>query len=173
MRRSLLKVALALSCVSHASLCPAQEAAKETQPGRPQADTRLTQDDRAALVRMSLERALIDREIPEFDVMSKEGSLLLSTENIDAESVPSLEGVTLRLLEPEKIKEIAEARGRYVYYLRFQKFKREGDQVIVELDCVPMYSSRDEVTGFGGELTIKYVKQDGKWVEKEFGRAIA
>lgn len=170
---SLLKAALALACVSHASLCRAQGAAKEPQPEGTQAAAELTREDRAALVRLALERALVDREIPEFNVMSKYDSFLLSTENIDAESVPSFEGVTLRVLEPEKIKEIAEARGRYVYYLLFRKFKSIGDQVIVELDCVPMYSSKDKVTGFGGGLTIRYVKQDGKWVEKEFGRAIA
>jgi hypothetical protein len=29
------------------------------------------------------------------------------------------------------------------------------------------------VTGFGGGLSIKYVKQDGEWVENEFGCGIA
>lgn len=173
MRKSLLTAALALACVSHAPRCPAQEAAKEPRPEQSQADVRLTQDDRAALVRLALERALVDREIPEFGVMSKYDSFLLSTENIDAESVPKLEGVALKVLEPEEIKEIAEAQGSYVYYLLFRKFVSVGEQIGVELDCVPMYSSKDKVTGFGGGLTIKYVKQDGKWVENEFGRAIA
>jgi hypothetical protein len=110
---------------------------------RSQAETQLTKDDKATLVRLSLERALVDREIPEYDVMSKEGFFPLSTENIDAESVPALEGVTLSLLGPEKIKEIAEARGRYAYYLLFRDFKSVGEQVVVELGCVPMYSSKD------------------------------
>ena len=173
MRKGLLKAALALACGSYAPLCRAQEAAKGPQPERTQAAVELTQEDRATLVKLALERALVDREIPEFDVMSKYDSFLLSTENIDAESVPTLENVKLRVLEPEKIKEIAEARGSYVYYLLFRKFKSVGDQVVVELDCVPMYSSKDKVTGFGGGLSINYVKQDGKWVEKEFSRGIA
>ncbi len=129
----------------------------------------MTKEDKSELIKLSLEIALVEKRIPDYNIIEKQDHFLLSTENITAELVPQLERINLVLLEPKEIQERAESRGDYVYYFRFKKFKVEGSKVFVYLDNVPMYAKNPTRMAFGGGFTVEFQKKDGKWVSQITG----
>lgn len=164
---AVLAVAFTLVTTPHATSTHLWQNRPEAQQVRREKDDGLTNEDKAELVRLTLERALIAKAIPDYNVIEKQESFLLSTENITAEVVPKIKGITLVLLEPAKIKERANSKGDYVYYFRFREFRRENGRVLVLLDNIPMYADKPKRAAFGGGFTIEYRKQDGKWVGKQ------
>jgi len=131
---------------------PAQEPVP-TEAGRQE----IPQEDRAELIRLTLERALIAKKIPDYNIIEKQEVFYLSTENVPPGLVPTIEGVALVMLEPEEIKKLANGRGDYVYYFKFKEFKFDGPKVIVSLDNIPMYADKPARMAFGGGFVIEYI----------------
>ncbi len=166
MRRSLLKTGIIVAVFLQAAAIYAQHNPPPPQAGQKEAAEELTKEEKAALIKLSLELALVEKRIPDYNIIEGQDHFLLSTENITAELVPQLEGINLILLEPKEIQERADSRGDYVYYFRFKKFKTEGPKVLVYLDNVPMYAKNPTRMAFGGGFTVEFQKKDGKWVSK-------
>lgn len=57
-------------------------------------------DDKAQIVRLSLERALLSREIPDYQLITDKSKIVLSTQNLDRAWVPELDGISLYLQTP-------------------------------------------------------------------------
>lgn len=125
----------------------------------------LSAADRAELIRLTLARALIDREIPDYNMLTEgQAFVVLSTENIDPSLVPELDGVMLDVLTPEEIQAKADADGDFLY-LRFQDVTAvSADEARVSLaNTWAIASDSDQVYLSGGGFTIEYTRTTDGW----------
>ena len=127
----------------------------------------LGQEDAEAIIGLTLERALVDREIPDYD-FALEGRdwIILSTENLDGADalVPGeMGGVRLVLLSPREIQEKADTEGDFMY-LSFLAPVVEDDKIEISL-ANSWAVARDSGTGYlsGGFFTLEYTKVEGEW----------
>ena len=124
----------------------------------------LTSEDQPELIRLTLERALVDKEVPDYALLAEQGTFILSTENVDPTLVPELEGVELTLMTPEEIQARANEEGDFLY-LRFDEITAESaDKVTVSFSNA-WAVAEDSDTGYlsGGGFSIEYVREDGGW----------
>ncbi len=128
-------------------------------------DSPITREDRAEIIRLSLERALVDQEIPDYALIQDPGNIILSTANIDADLVPALPGINLILLTPEEIQDKANREGD-LFYLEFTDITVESNtRVTVSLDntwAAPKDSEKVYLSG--GGFVIEFTKTAGAWI---------
>jgi len=124
----------------------------------------ITEEDKAAIIRLTLERALIDKEIPDYDLIKDKENIVLSTENIDSNLVPKMQGINLILLASDGIQEKADREGDFLY-LHFGPMEIKNSEVIVSLSNI-WAVSKDSPNIYlsGGGFRIEYQKIAGKWV---------
>ena len=125
----------------------------------------ITEQDKADVVRLTLERALLAHEIPDYRLIADKANIVLSTENFDAAWLPQLEGVTIILLDPEAIQAKADQTGDFLY-LRFQEIEiRSNRRMIVSLDNIwAVGKNTTHVYLSGGGFHIEYHRKNGKWI---------
>lgn len=124
----------------------------------------LSGDDQAELIRLTLERALVDKEVPDYQLLAEQGTFILSTENVDPELVPNLEGVDVTLMTPDEIQARANEEGDFLF-LRFDEITAESaDKATVSFSNA-WAVAEDSETGYlsGGGFSIEYVREDGGW----------
>jgi hypothetical protein len=119
---------------------------------------RINDEDVPKIVRLTLERAVVKGEIPAYEVIKDNARIVLSTENIDRNLVPELDGVNFSLLSRAEIQDRANREGDFLY-LRFGVVKIEAYQVSVSLYNTWAVSENSKV-GYlsGGGFTIEYTK---------------
>lgn len=141
-----------------------QDNVMQPEPGESGEEVTLSDEERAELVQLTLERALIDQEIPDYGLLADPASVVLSTENIDPALVPELPGVTLELLTPEEIQARADAEGDFLY-LRFDEITTsEPGQATVSLSNTwAIGTDSDQAYLSGGGFTVEYSKEAGQW----------
>lgn len=140
-----------------------------TLPGAEPADAgdpgvELPQEDVADLIRLSLERALVAQEIPDYALLADQEQIVLSTENIDAALVPELDGVALVTMTPEEIQARADAEGDFPY-LRFEEIRAAtADSARVSLGSTWARAADSEILYLsGGGFTIDYTRTADGW----------
>jgi hypothetical protein len=123
-------------------------------------------DDKAEIVQLTLERALVDQEIPDYSLLTARGDeLILSSENIEDVDVGDVPGFDLVVLSPEEIQEKADAGGDFLY-LFFNPFEEESvDRINVGFGS-QWAVAQDSTTGYlsGGGLQLVYERQPEGWV---------
>jgi len=128
-------------------------------------DSSITREDRAEIIRLSLERALVDQEIPDYALIQDPANIVLSTANIDADLVPVLPGINLILLTREEVQDKADREGDFLY-LEFTDITVESDtRVMVSLDntwAAPKDSEKAYLSG--GGFAIEFAKTAGSWI---------
>lgn len=119
------------------------------------------------LFRLTLERALVDKEIPDYNLIKDKKNIVLSTENVRMDLVPEIPGVNLLVMEPDQIQRKANREGDFLY-LRFSKFKLLTNKTaVVQLDNIWMKSKTSTVMYVsGGGFTIFYHKESGQWEDE-------
>lgn len=128
-------------------------------------DAALSDEEWTELVGLTLERALVDQEIPDYSLLADHEPMVLSTENIDPALVPEIEGVTLELLTPEEIQERADAEGDFPYLI-FQELNAESaERATVSLGSTwAIAADSDMLYLSGGGFTIEYTRDEaGDW----------
>ncbi len=124
-----------------------------------------TTDDKTDVVRLSLERALVDQEIPDYQLLVQDSDeIVLSSENITDIEVPEIPGHQLRLLRPEEIQAKANAEGDFLY-LQFNPFEvNSPNDVAVGLGS-QWAAADDSTVGYlsGGGLQMLYTRGDAGW----------
>lgn len=120
--------------------------------------------DVAELLRLTLERALVAQEIPDYALLADQPEIVLSTENINPALLPELAGVNLVTMSPEEIQAKADADGDFPY-LRFQGFTAvTEDEVRVSLGSSwAVGADSDMIYLSGGGFTITYTRTAGGW----------
>jgi hypothetical protein len=123
------------------------------------------EDDKAQIVRLTLERALLSREIPDYQLIADKANIVLSTQNLDRAWVPELDGINIILLNPKEIQSKADEEGDYLY-LQFRELEvQENGRIIVSLDNLWAVSKNSMVFYLsGGGFTIEYHRENGRWV---------
>lgn len=124
----------------------------------------LSDEEWSELIGLTLERALVDQEIPDYGMLADQEQLILSTENIDPALVPEIPGVELVLLTPEEIQERADVEGDFLY-LRFQQLEAaSADEATVSLANTWAVAADSEMVYLsGGGFTVEYTRGDGGW----------
>ena len=128
------------------------------------ADDLLSREDRAEVIRLTLERALVEKEVPDYQLLAEQGAFILSTENVDPALVPELAGVDLTLMTPEEIQQRANEEGDFLF-LRFDEITAEtADKANVSFSNAWAISEESD-TGYlsGGGFAIEYTREDGGW----------
>lgn len=127
-------------------------------------DLGLPNEDLTELLRLTLERALVDQEIPDYALLADQEPIVLSTENIDPALLPELDGVNLVTMSPEEIQAKADAEGDFPY-LRFQGFTAVSqDEVNISLGSTwAIAADSDMLYLSGGGFTINYTRTSDGW----------
>jgi hypothetical protein len=127
-------------------------------------DLGLPDEDLTELLRLTLERALVDQEIPDYALLADQDEIVLSTENIDPALLPELDGVNLVTMSPEEIQAKADADGDFPY-LRFQGFTAVSqDEVNISLGSSwAIAADSDMLYLSGGGFTINYTRTADGW----------
>lgn len=119
----------------------------------------------AELLRLTLVRALVDQEIPDYALLADQETIVLSTENIDLALLPELAGVNLLAMTPDEIQAKADAEGDFPY-LRFQGFTAvSSEEVTVSLGSTWARAANSEIFYLsGGGFTITYTRTADGWM---------
>ncbi|MCA9902043.1 MAG: hypothetical protein H6654_13995 [Ardenticatenaceae bacterium] len=119
----------------------------------------------AELLRLTLTRALVDQEIPDYALLADQETIVLSTENIDPALLPELAGVNLLAMTPDEIQAKADAEGDFPY-LRFQGFTAvSSEEVTVSLGSTWARAANSEIFYLsGGGFTITYTRTSDGWM---------
>jgi len=126
--------------------------------------------DRAQLIRLTLERALLAKEIPDYELLANQEEIILSLKNIDPSLVPELPGVNLITMTPEEIQAKANDEGDFLY-LEFQEIVASSpDRVSISLNNGWAVAENSK-TGYlsGGGFVIEYVKEGDIWSGEVIG----
>lgn len=135
----------------------------------------LSPEDTAELIYLTLERALVAKEIPDYELLTAEqDAIVLSTENIPTALVPELPGITLVLLTPEQIQSLANEKGDFLY-LRFSEITPLSDtQARVVLDNTWMRAEDSQTTYLsGGGFVMEFTKTATGWIGEVTGAWIS
>jgi len=130
----------------------------------PASEMDLPDEDVADLLRLTLERALVDQEIPDYALLADQAEIVLSTENINPALLPELGGVELVTMSPAEIQAKADAEGDFPY-LQFQGFTAVShDEVNVSLGSSwAIAADSDMIYLSGGGFTINYTRTANGW----------
>ena len=128
-------------------------------------DSPITREDRANIIRLSLEYALVDQEIPDYGLIQDPENIVLSATNIDADLVPTLPGINLILLTQEEIQDKANREGDFLY-IEFTDITVESDtKVTVSLNNTWAVATDSETAYLsGGGFAIEFTKTADGWI---------
>jgi hypothetical protein len=120
-------------------------------------------EDKAALVKEALEWALVEKNIPDYNLLTEgKDEIVLSLKNIDESMVPTLPSVNLIPLSPEEIQNKANAEGDFLY-ISFGEFEIDGNSASVPVQNTWAVSQDSRGHLSGGGCTLNFEKVDGAW----------
>jgi len=130
-----------------------------------QTDLSLTDQDKATIIRLSLERALVAKEIPDYALWhAGKNIVVLSTDNLDVAVVPELPNIDLIIIGTDDIQIKADAEGDFMY-LRFGEPNVGDAGVQVDLGNWWAVGKDSDVQHLsGGFFTLEYQRVSGEWV---------
>jgi PBP1b-binding outer membrane lipoprotein LpoB len=125
--------------------------------------------DKQIIAQMSLEWAVLDKNIPDYNIIKYKNHFVLSTRNIDKSYNFSLENITITILTPEEIKQKSEAEGDFLYF-EFEKIDISSSGATVKLNNIWAQNETSRKTMAylsGGGATIPFTKEGDKWVRQD------
>ncbi len=131
----------------------------------PSTDADVAERDRAEIVRLSLEWALVAKKIPDSTLyFSEMENIILSVETIEAGVLPQMPGVNLTLLQPEEIQKKADEEGDSLY-LRFSHLEVSNSEEKVSLDSIWAVGKDSQETHHAGyaRCHAEYHRDSGEW----------
>ena len=131
----------------------------------PGTDADVTERDKAEIVRLSLQWALVDKKIPDYRLYYSEmENIILSVENIEAGLLPQIPGVNLTLLQPEEIQKKADEEGDFLY-LRFLQLEVSNSEAKVSLDSTWAVGKDSQEMHHAGyaRCNAEYRRESGEW----------
>jgi hypothetical protein len=123
----------------------------------------LDEADEIDLVRLSMEWALVDKNVPDLGLLPDPLNIVLVLEGFETRIVPKLAGVNLTLLNAEEAQAKADAEGDFPY-LRISLYEATETAAQVEV-ATAMAVSKDSEIGYlvGGGCRLAFEKIDGRW----------
>lgn len=126
-------------------------------------------NDRKEIIRLILAGPDSIETIPDIRMQGDLQGLIVSTQYIDADWLPKIEGFKLLPMTKEEIQNKADKEGDFLY-LSFGEFKLEGETVKTSINntwAVGKNSKNFYLSG-GGKVYTAY-KKDGKWMVEQTG----
>jgi hypothetical protein len=123
-------------------------------------------DDKSQIVQLTLEKALVEQEIPDYTLLTAGGDeLILSSENIEDVEIGDMPGIDLVVLSREEIQARADAEGDFLY-LFFNPFEVETDDRVNSGFGSQWAVGQDSTAGYlsGGGWQMVYERQPDGWV---------
>jgi hypothetical protein len=123
----------------------------------------LGEADEVDLVRLALEWALVDKNVPDYGLLPDPQNTVLVLEGFETRIVPKLPDVNFTLLSGEEAQAKADAEGDFPY-LRISLYQATDTKAEVEV-ATAMAVSKDSEIGYlvGGGCRLTAVKADGEW----------
>jgi len=130
--------------------------------------------DRREVVQDALSRALIAKQVPDYNLLRDPTHVVVSTHLLDAADIPSLPGVVLEPLTDEAIRHRANETGDFLH-LRFSRLEvLDSEHVVVHLATAWARCDTSRVPYLsGGGMMLKYFKRAGEWVGEVVGTWIS
>jgi hypothetical protein len=161
----LLQTFLLLSCLVICACSPYSRfpTAKGTAP----------QNDKEAVISAALTRAIVDKEIPAFDLLTKDPRVALKNEtlfnsdsmidSLGSGALPQSAGVRFILVSSAQIQDLAERSDSFVY-VSVPSIHVIGNQATVVISTV-LTTRKNNGIAFkgGGWFELAYVKTSGNW----------
>ncbi len=125
--------------------------------------------DKQIIAQMSLEWAVLDKNIPDYNIIKDKDHFVLSTRNINKGYNFSLKNITISILTSEEIKQKSEADGDFLY-LEFEKIDISSKKATVKLNNIWAQNETSRKTMAylsGGGATIPFRKEGGRWVRQD------
>jgi hypothetical protein len=119
------------------------------------------------LIKRAIEIAIVSGEIPDYGLIKDKKNIIISSENIDANSLPELLNIQLTVLSPAEIKEKANKEGDFLY-IRFKEISINASSATISIDNTwAVQDNSKKAYLSGGGMTINFHKFLGKWKEDE------
>ena len=131
----------------------------------PGTDADVTERDKAEIVRLSLQWALVDKKIPDYRLyFAQMENIVLSTENIEAGVFSQIPGVNLTLLQTEEIQRKADGEGDFLY-LRLLQLEVSNTEAKVSLDSTWAVGKDSQEIHHAGyaRCDAEYHRDSGEW----------
>lgn len=126
--------------------------------------------DKAEIVRLTLEDALVKKALPDFNLLvERKHDIIISMLNMSAAWIPRINGFKFISMSQAQIQQKADREGDFLY-LSFARFTAKGSCVAVTLVnswAVGKKSGMGYLSG-GGSM-YEYHKQGAKWIGKIIG----
>lgn len=130
---------------------------------------RQEEKDRQIIAQMSLEWAVLDKNIPDYNLIKDKDNIVLSNRNIDKSYNFSLGNITISILTPEETKQKSEAEGDFLF-LEFEKIDISSREATIKLNNIwAQNETSRKTTAYlsGGGATIPFTKIEGTWVRQD------
>ncbi len=126
--------------------------------------------DRQTIAQLSLEWAIIGKNIPDFHLINDPNNIIVSTRNINKSYNFSLENITFNILTPEEIQQKSNNQGDFLYF-EFEMLDIIDNSATVKLNNIWAVSEENKKNGSlylsGGGATIPFKKERGRWLTGE------
>lgn len=124
--------------------------------------------DIQAIAQASLEWAILDKNIPDYNMIKDKKHLVLSTRSINKGYNFALGNSIVSILTPEEIKQKSDVEGDYLY-LEFETIVINGREATVKLNNIWVQnetSSKTIAYLSGGGAAIPFKKEGDVWVRQ-------
>lgn len=135
----------------------------QAQTSRSRFGDTLTLADETYLIRLCLYRAIIDRDMPDFQSIDS-NKIILSNQNIDEDAVPHIPSWQIILLDSAQIQQRTDSLGGF-YYLNFGPFKFVDNNITIWLGNSRTQRSKDRRPVMsGGHFGMEFTKGKDQWI---------
>ena len=125
--------------------------------------------DKQTIAQLSLEWAILDKNIPGYNLMKDKNHIIVSTMNINKNYNFTLEDISFTILTPEEIQQKSNKDGDFLY-LEFRGLDIYGNTATVELHNSWAVSEETRKNGLGflsgGGARIPFKKEGGRWLRQ-------
>lgn len=128
------------------------------------AEAELAAADWEALVELTLARALVAQEIPDYALLAEQKVIIVSSENLDGVDLPEIEGHTLQVMTPDMIQAQADAEGDFPYLRFLERTAVSADAARLSLGSTWAIGAESDMLYLsGGGFTIEYSRTTDGW----------
>lgn len=125
--------------------------------------------DRQTIAQLSLEWAIIGKNIPDYDLIKDKNNIIVSIRNINKNYNFSLENITFSILTQEEIQQKSNTEGDFLYF-EFQMLNVSDNNATVKLNNIWAESEENKKKGLaylsGGGATIPFKKERDGWLSE-------
>jgi hypothetical protein len=125
--------------------------------------------DKQTIAQLSLEWGILNKNIPDYNLIKDTNNIIISTQNINKNYNFSNGKISFIILTPEKIQQKSNIESDFLF-IKFYMLEINGNNAIVELNNNWALSeeTRENRLGLlsGGGAKIPFKKEGGRWLRQ-------